>query len=167
MTKTVVLTDEQSLQDNPRGVIGVISSEDTYRSDAGFEYKVSGIGFHHVPNTRLALVEKKLGDESELYVCYIPVDVTHGSRADNSYLFADDDNFNAAIYADNKEFAGTLHASVEANEKNPAFAVEYRCVEDDDNPAIFVFETINPDTEASHVELYRGYLVRKEEVSVC
>jgi hypothetical protein len=122
---------------------------------------------HRIPNTKLALVEKKLGDESDLYVCYVPTDVTHGSREDNSFLFAEDGCFNAAIYADNKEFSGTLHSSVEANKKNPAFTVEYRCTEDDVNPAVFVFETINPDTEDSHVELYRGYLVRKEEVSVC
>lgn len=165
--KTVILTDEQSLQESPRGVVGLIGSEDTYVSDAGFKYTVSEITDHRIPNTRLALVEKRLGNEADLYVCYVPTDVNHGSREDNSFLFADDGGFNAAIYADDKEFTGTLHSSVEVNGRNPAFAVEYRCTEDDVNPAVFVFETINPDTESSHVELYRGYLVRKEEVSVC
>ena len=165
--KTVILTDEQSLQENPRGVVGLIGSEDTYISNAGFKYTVSEITDHRIKDTKLALIEKHLGDESDLYVCYVPTDVTHGSRADNSFLFAQDGGFNSAIYADDKEFSGTLHAYVETNGKNPAFAVEYRCTQDDINPVVFVFETINPDTEDSHVELYRGYLVRKEEVSVC
>jgi len=165
--KTVILRDEQSLQDNIRGVVGIIGAEDTYQSDAGFYYKVLEITDHKVPNTNLAIVEKHANkNEFDTYVCYVPQDVTHGSREDNSFLFAEDENYNPAIYADNHEFGGVLHSNVEANGKNPGFAVEYRAADDVENPAVFVFETINPETQDSYVQLYRGYRVRQDEVSL-
>jgi len=164
--KTVILTDEQSLEESFSGIVGVIENEDVFKSESGFHYKLMPITAHGTTVNGLSVIEKHAEDgEFDTYVCFTPVGVTNGNREDNEFLFAEDGMYNPAIYADNFEFEGTLHTNATSNKK-PAFVTEYRAPDEAANPAVFVFETINPNTKESYVQMYQGYRVRQDEVSI-
>lgn len=161
--KTVVLRDYQSLDECAQGISGTIGTTTEY-NHKDFWYKVTEIDNSNSVQPML-IIEKHVGSSCDMYVCYRD-DQKFGDRCNFEYLF-ENDRYVDTIESNGKQFSLILSHYGSSNGK-PCISSEYECCEEDNNPRVFFFESINDNAPfRSYIEVYRGTLVKESEIDIC
>jgi len=161
------LTDEQTLCGWADGLTLKVTDIDKFIAE-GFWYELYTLDCSKL-DTDFFVVRKCISDtEFDTFVCFKQYDIEYGHRKNFDFLFDGDEYRRELVNADgvvfNEKLVG-VDCLVETMGLEKAGKIsEYQGPDNEENPFIFAFETMNEDTDESFIQYMSGCRVNEKEV---